>query len=478
MAVIVAMATATLLGVQALTIPPISPPVLETNNTHSLWKTNQSSKAETLRSICGLRATKELISYAKYHDKILQNKLPPRYLYSVAVEAGFADRLTGIISLFWLAFLSKHAFQIGFHHKLPLFQSAYDPIFINWIKPDFSELYETPLLFTYEGIRGNKKPRKFPSSANLRTHHFEYLINDFNKTKRLFRYTNLTQYPSSHSSKGESYVYASSNRGGTHLIYRNPYLKEYFQKTLRLPAANIFRCGYHFLFHVNDAVGQLVSELWSDVTPLTTSSVFSKMFNKSTESQNKFVSKTLPEEEQGRNYSSSVRVGIGVRVGDRSFTAKADALTEISRYSETLQCAEDIEVSLRDLIPKSNQSAVWVFQSESLRLRQLVKRHYGKKKIVIVDAKTSYFHGDCQRKMFHDNCDPSHLSSAIQVAVAQFTLFSLCDIHIFYGNSGFHRLGALVSKSPHFIYIQPDSTKCSLRNRLSWRSVSQMGCRV
>jgi hypothetical protein len=52
---------------------------------------------------------------------------------------------------------------------------------------------------------------------------------------------------------------------------------------------------------------------------------------------------------------------------------------------------------------------------------------------MIVDAKTYYYHGDCKHKLTQGGCDPLHLSSVTQDAVAQFTLFSLCDIHICYG---------------------------------------------
>jgi hypothetical protein len=451
------------------------------HDTHSslLW-THHAYKKEALNSICGVQATKELISYAKYHQNVLQKNLPPRYLISVAVEAGFADRLTGIISLFWLAFLSKHAFQIGIHDKLPSFQSAFDPVFINWIRSDFSELHESPLLYTYEGIRGNNKIRQFNSSVDLKTHSLEYLINNDKKTKQLFGESNLFQYPSSHSNVSISYVYASSNRGGTHHIYQNPYLREYFQKTLDLPPEKIFRCGYHFLFNVNAPVRELVAQHWPEMNPLTTPSTFAMAVNKSTgKPRNEFISMT-PRERGGEKYSfSNVRIGIGIRVGDHAFSPEKDALTQLSRYSGTFQCAEDIETSLRGFIPsKSNLSTVWLFESESLRLRQLVQEEFGQKKILIVDAKTYYYHGDCKHKLTQGGCDPSHLSSAIQDAVAQFTLFSLCDIHIFYGNSGFHRLASLVSKSPHFIYMQPSSAQCSIRSHLTWSGVSKLECGV
>ena len=92
-------------------------------------------KQQQLEDICGKPTADALLEYARFHEDVVQGRTPRRSLVAVAVEAGLADRLTGVISLFWLSFFSKHAFFIGTHEMLPKFESAYEYVFVNWTKP-------------------------------------------------------------------------------------------------------------------------------------------------------------------------------------------------------------------------------------------------------------------------------------------------------------------------------------------------------
>jgi hypothetical protein len=94
--------------------------------------------------------------YMRLHQQTLAGELPPRYLVSVAVEAGLADRLIGIISEFYFALLTGRAFQISSaHQKLPTFEAAFDAPHVNWTRPDTDvEVLIDHLRYTYKGVRG------------------------------------------------------------------------------------------------------------------------------------------------------------------------------------------------------------------------------------------------------------------------------------------------------------------------------------
>lgn len=74
-------------------------------------------------------------SYKTFHRDVLAGTLPPRYLVYVQVQAGLADQITGAITTFLWALLTKRAIQITTgHQSLPLFESAFDAPHINWTR--------------------------------------------------------------------------------------------------------------------------------------------------------------------------------------------------------------------------------------------------------------------------------------------------------------------------------------------------------
>ncbi|KAG5185476.1 hypothetical protein JKP88DRAFT_254960 [Tribonema minus] len=75
--------------------------------------------------------------YADFHRRTVSGQLPPRFLVSVPLRQGLADHLIGAVSQFYLAVLSRRAFQFsnvastGHHIKL---QQAFDAPSINWTR--------------------------------------------------------------------------------------------------------------------------------------------------------------------------------------------------------------------------------------------------------------------------------------------------------------------------------------------------------
>lgn len=393
------------------------------------------SDRQLLDKWCGKPLASELLDYAKLHDDILAKRAPQRYLISVPVEAGLADRLLGMMSQFWLAFFSKHAFQIGIYEKLPRFEYAYDYRFINWTRPPDETKYTAPLMFTYKGVRGYDGVRSYDNKEISPDHyHMEYLINNDGRASQLYGRENLLKFPS--ESKTFPYadhsIFTSSNRGGIHYMFDNPTLKDKLQE-LGAKKDSMFRCAYAFLFKENQAVESITEPFRKRLlTP----------YNNQTAGNGKQV--------------SPLRIGIGIRAGDKTFDPAFDASLHPSVYQKHTSCATNIQKTyLSKAFPGTphDDNALlmypWYAMSESLKTRQMLADAFHQR--VVVDTGNAYFHGDCS-KHTTGGCDQMHLQQAIIRAVSQLQLFALCNVHIV-SNSGFPRVGAMLSDPPYHVYL-------------------------
>lgn len=70
-------------------------------------------------------------AYTKLHAEILSGQRPPRYAVSVAVEAGLADRLSGLITQFYYALLSGRAFKTITYGQLPGYERGVDARYVS-----------------------------------------------------------------------------------------------------------------------------------------------------------------------------------------------------------------------------------------------------------------------------------------------------------------------------------------------------------
>ncbi|GAQ83628.1 hypothetical protein KFL_001550180 [Klebsormidium nitens] len=162
--------------------------------------------------------------YTKLHNSIINGTSPPRYAVSLYVEkTGLADKLTGIITEFYYALLTRRAFQIT-HGNQPPFEAAYDAPFINWTRPnDFVE----------------------PNGP------FWGLVNMDEDSVEIFRTQDLREFPEG-TADAET-VYIQSNRGRTHVLFDNPFHRQQLLDWgLRPDTA--FACAYHYLFSLTDRI--------------------------------------------------------------------------------------------------------------------------------------------------------------------------------------------------------------------------------
>lgn len=112
--------------------------------------------------------------YTQLLADIRSGKLPAHYLASIAVEAGLADRLTGLITHLWHAVLTDRALTTVAYGTLPAFSAMCESPFVDWTSrpaavPD--EAIE-PLKYTYMGVRGYPgKDRHLPASLDPNMYH-------------------------------------------------------------------------------------------------------------------------------------------------------------------------------------------------------------------------------------------------------------------------------------------------------------------
>lgn len=378
------------------------------------------SDKELIKGICGTKLANKLFDYATFHENILNKKDAQRYLVSVPVEAGLADRLIGIISQFWLAFFSKRAFQIGSYEKLPHFEDAYDYRFVNWTRPPDPMKYTASLMFTYKGIRGYDRERKYdPKEVDPEAYFGDYIINQDGRIFDLFGKEDLTTYPRPNTAYPKPHtVFTSSNRGGIQFLFNNPKMSTYL-KELEMDKYAAFRCAYAFLFRENSAVERITEP---------------------------FRKKLLSATVNSSQANSALMIGIGIRAGDASFDPRRDAQLSPHVFERHTRCAEHVESNFKMSHEKTN--VVWYVMSESLRTREMIDQRYRSK--VVVDTSVRYFHGDCS-KHTTGGCEQEHLRDAIQYAVSQLQLFAMCNVHIF-PSSGFPRVGAMLSSPPYHMY--------------------------
>lgn len=357
--------------------------------------------------------------YMDLHRGILSGSLPPRYLVSIAVEAGLADRVIGILTEFYFAVLTNRAFQITTYGTLPRFEAAFNAPYINW-----SRLMDPPevtdnLKYTYRGLRGYQGNRLYGPDVNTSLYWPMYLVND-EISNRFFSSANVSTFPQGHADVQT--VFVASNRGRIIQLFDNPYHRgQLFEMGLRPETA--LSCAWNFLFSPNDAVQHAMTTEFAALRS-----------------------------------SSMLKITINIRVGDHVFDPVADENTTLEPYELYFSCAESIEYFART----PNRSVIWYVTSDSLRLRQLAKRRFGNK--VLTQENMHYAHGDCghSQEKSYGGCTTTSQDLSIQIASGQLWAMSMCDYHVVSQHSGFGRLAGIISGRWHNIFsIDGSQSNCS-----------------
>lgn len=389
-----------------------------------------SLPASTLKYFpqAGRCATGWMAQYTKLHADVQSGRLPPRYLVSVAVEAGLADRLAGLMTLFWHAVLTNRAISTVAYGDVPSFQAMCDAPFIDWTsRPDNlpDEAIE-PLKLTYKGQRGYPgQNRSLPATLDPNTYQMLYLINGGQ---------NLTVYQRGNVSTAVSpdpaYLLAATNRGRTFALATNSFHKQQFWEYGVNPQ-DAFMCGFFFMCSPAAAIQSYYQKYWEAL------------------------------QEPG-----VLKIGIQIRMGDgvfKSSEAERSPADTLKIGAEWFDCAQQLEKAYA----APGQKVLWYLNSDSQQLRKAAKTIYGDK--LITDDELKMTHPDCHQDRPHGTnssspsaaCQQAAMDEALQHSLGAMLTFSMTDYHVITAASGFGRLGAWLSGRWGNIYkVNPGKGTC------------------
>ena len=375
-------------------------------------------------------------AYIERHRAILNGTLPPRYLVSVSVEAGLADRLTGTITEFMFALLTGRAFQIITYGTLPRFEAAFLAPHINWSRPCDNDTLIANLKYTYRGQREYQGNRSYGPEVDTKLYWPLYWIN-YDAELNFFLSSNVSNQPMNH--ENVTTLFIASNRGRIVRMFSNPYHRsQLFRMGLRPETA--VKCLFNFLFSPTDA-----------------------------------LRKTMNREFTALQTTDALKININIRVGDSVFDPAFDDTTTLPPFEHFFDCALQVESFAR--LP--NQKVIWYFTSDSLRLRQLVKQKYGEK--VLTEENLRYVHGDCgdSDAKRYGNCTRESHDFSIRMAAGQMYAMSMCDYHVVSLVSGFGRFATVLSDFWHNVYqVQDKNPLCGRSNFDSLESLTTDGAGI
>ena len=374
--------------------------------------------------------------YIKRHRAILNGTLPPRYLVSISIEGGLADRLTGTMTEFIFALLTGRAFQIITYGTLPRFEAAFLAPHINWSRPCDNDTLIANLKYTYRGQRGFQGDRSYGPEVDTKLYWPLYWINN-DAELNFFLSSNVSNQPMNH--ENVTTLFIASNRGRIVRMFSNPYHRsQLFRMGLRPETA--VKCLFNFLFSPTDALRKAMNR---EFTALQT--------------------------------TDALKININIRVGDSVFDPAFDDTTTLPPFEPFFDCASQIESFAR--LP--NQKVIWYFTSDSLRLRQLIKQKYGEK--VLTEENLRYVHGDCgdSDAKRYGNCTREAHDFSIRMAAGQIYAMSMCDYHVVSLMSGFGRFATVLSHFWHNVYLVHNNNRsCGPSNFDSLESVITDGAGI
>ena len=343
--------------------------------------------------------------YASLHNRISAHLSGTRYVISLAVEAGVADRLSGLVSEFIFALLSDRAFSYISYGDLPNWSVAFSSPFLHQEQLEFPSDAVESLKYTYKSVRNYRGDRSYAASVNMSAYYPIYLINEKLLASQFFELKDLAQEPAGFTDT--TFIIMASNRGASYSIFNNPHHR---QKLVEwgLTPETCFGCIMHFLFLPRHNIcnsGCRASEL--------------QLHNAGKE--------------------GTLRIGIHVRLGDSVF--RDDSSTSLDNASAFFECAFELVSQYK---PARH---LFFLISDSLQLRVLAKLKY--KDVLVTDTSTKSLHVDCLHNP--DMCRASN--EAMQGAVANLFLMSMCDLHILTQGSGFSNMGAWLIPRNHSNHI-------------------------
>jgi hypothetical protein len=402
-----------------------------------------------------------------------------RFLVSIVSEKGLGDRLTAMVTHFYIALLTNRAFQVSAEtHKRnqPSFEAAFDyapPHFVNCTREtDAPSLTDTvrdrfknplgPVIFRGDrSYSGN--PVLLPDGSvddavtQLRkgVAAFSWFSTD---VKPAIRKSDFAVWPRlstsfiTASEEARSHlgnigdealdlpdsadahtVFMAGNRGATTFLFDNakhaPRLR-----ALGLTPENAFGCAMRFLFAPNESIRRRYHAVFKQLAPPP--AILSLPDATLTESKASTDRAEMPP----------LRIGIQVRAGayksddhlPRPSTVPDDVMQSI--FSGYFKCAMEAEQAFA----KPGQRVIWFLMSDSPQLRQSARKTFGAK--VVTESRGSPFpRCDDPGAATEKECDDRTLADSVIAPAADLWAFSMTDVQIITKYSGFGRVGAWLS---------------------------------
>ena len=349
------------------------------------------------------------------------DKKGDKYIVSYGFNSGTADRLSGMITIFFYALLTNRTFFIYEENIAPKLEYAYDFPNVDIVLRDLESGVVSAMNSLIE--------QRNMSSLIYETGDKRYfLVNQVNyrngsSHENFYVFRDILR-----ESTDASPVIVASNRGLTFRMFENPFIQKRLQN-LNLAPATAFKSFFDFLLKPN-------LETWSLIKP---------------------YNDILANDD-------ILKIGIAIRVGDSVFQGEENWVMKANAFDHFFNCAQvcwgrhdKSKKHLSSLCPLHNilqeietsraingQKVIWYLISDSLVIRKLIKDRFGDK--VITDLKVKPNHPDCVRH-WKQNCSDDDIKFSIRWAVAQLEIFRRMDFHVVTNGSGFGMVGAILSNN-------------------------------
>ncbi|KAF6253796.1 hypothetical protein COO60DRAFT_1703665 [Scenedesmus sp. NREL 46B-D3] len=363
--------------------------------------------------------------YRQLHSRIMSGHAPPRYLVSVAPETGMADRLTGLVTQFYMALLSGRAMTASHPDPdaVPPFAAACDYPLFNWTHPQLlPRAVYAPLLgqdyATFEERRNASMGlQQLPAPYNQQYQVFD-MVNATLPMMPWLGTTNFTAWPLERPDL--QHMVMASNRGATWKLANNPYHRDDFWR-LGVRPEEAFMCGFWALCRPNEQVQRLYGrDVWGPLAD-----------------------------------PHSLKIGIQVRFGDEVLNTDADRADDAKYLSSLMSLATpffECAAAIESAYSVPDQQVVWYLLSDSGEFRRAAKAKYGDK--LLTDTDLTAAHSSCWANrgrttrgevLSSGACSPELTERVMQHAVGSMLALSLADFHIMTKASGLGRVAAALS---------------------------------
>jgi len=370
--------------------------------------------------------------YTLLHREI-ESSSNKKYLILDAWKNGWGDRLTQIVSGFYIALLSKRSFKI--------------------IGIDLEDIFEKPNIDwsiskeELEMLEANNSVKKL--------YYTEFEKEQWNEG---FLYTNFT----SNYEDIDALVYRIQN-GKLQRIFENVFHKQQlYEMGIRPDTA--FGCAFEYLFKPKPDIIEIVQNAYEEMKI----------------KRNYYIGHNSFDFSRGKNYlpfdngEEPLRIGLQIRLGDNTFSETgsfvcSDDVLLFNQVRQFFECAKELENeilqkpfnkdknSLSTQTEKKERKVYWLLLTDCKILREAAKKEWPDKIITITDMSINHI-------------EKTEDKEAIGLAFAEHWLFGEMDYHIITSSSSYGRTAALRRKIYHHIFdmeinsYRKEDNKCSLLN--------------